>query len=75
MIANLFSMSSWMMILTAWGSAFLVALWVSLVIWTYRDIRARARDPGTGPRPQHDLPAVQLVYPGLHAQYRQRRPF
>jgi RNA polymerase subunit RPABC4/transcription elongation factor Spt4 len=45
MTANLFSMSNWMMILTAWGSAFLVALWVSLVIWTYRDIRARARDP------------------------------
>ncbi|MCU0484928.1 MAG: zinc ribbon domain-containing protein [Anaerolineales bacterium] len=45
MTGNLFSMSNWMMILTAWGSAFLVALWVSLVIWTYRDIRSRARDP------------------------------
>jgi RNA polymerase subunit RPABC4/transcription elongation factor Spt4 len=31
--------------LTAWAIAFLVALWVSLVIWTYRDIRSRARDP------------------------------
>ncbi|OGO63625.1 MAG: hypothetical protein A2030_03215 [Chloroflexi bacterium RBG_19FT_COMBO_50_10] len=29
----------------AWGAAFLVALWLSLIIWTYRDIRARARDP------------------------------
>jgi RNA polymerase subunit RPABC4/transcription elongation factor Spt4 len=31
--------------LTAWGAAFLVALWLSLIFWTYRDIRARARDP------------------------------
>jgi RNA polymerase subunit RPABC4/transcription elongation factor Spt4 len=31
--------------LTAWAIAFLVALWLSLIIWTYRDIRARARDP------------------------------
>lgn len=29
----------------AWGAAFLVALWLSLIIWTYRDIRSRARDP------------------------------
>jgi RNA polymerase subunit RPABC4/transcription elongation factor Spt4 len=33
------------LILTAWGGAFLAALWLSLVIWTYRDIRRRARDP------------------------------
>ena len=31
--------------LAAWGAAFLATLWVSLVIWTYRDIRRRARDP------------------------------
>ena len=31
--------------LAAWGAAFLVALWLSLIIWTYRDIRRRARDP------------------------------
>lgn len=31
--------------LAAWGAAFLVALWLSLIIWTYRDIRSRARDP------------------------------
>jgi RNA polymerase subunit RPABC4/transcription elongation factor Spt4 len=30
--------------LAAWGAAFLVALWLSLIFWTYRDIRARARD-------------------------------
>lgn len=39
------SLSSLLMILTVWGGAFLAALWLSLVIWAYRDIRARARDP------------------------------
>lgn len=38
-IANL------VLILTALGGAFLAALWIALVIWTYRDIRSRARDP------------------------------
>lgn len=28
----------------AWGAAFLVALWLSLIIWTYRDIRLRVRN-------------------------------
>ena len=37
--------SNFMLILTAWGGAFLAALWLSLIVWTYRDIRARARDP------------------------------
>lgn len=31
--------------LTAWAVAFLIALWISLMLWTYRDIRARVRDP------------------------------
>jgi RNA polymerase subunit RPABC4/transcription elongation factor Spt4 len=31
--------------LTIWGGAFLTAFWLSLVVWTYRDVRARARDP------------------------------
>jgi RNA polymerase subunit RPABC4/transcription elongation factor Spt4 len=31
--------------LAAWGAAFLVALWLSLIFWTYGDIRLRARDP------------------------------
>lgn len=33
------------LVLTAFGGAFIAALWLSLVIWTYRDIRSRARDP------------------------------
>jgi RNA polymerase subunit RPABC4/transcription elongation factor Spt4 len=31
--------------MTAWSGAFIAALWLSLVIWTYRDVRGRARDP------------------------------
>ncbi|MCJ7701110.1 MAG: hypothetical protein MUO62_05970, partial [Anaerolineales bacterium] len=38
-------LSNFMLILTAWGGAFLAALWLSLIVWTYRDIRSRARDP------------------------------
>ena len=39
------SLSNFMLILTTWGGLFLAALWLSLIIWTYRDIRARGRDP------------------------------
>jgi RNA polymerase subunit RPABC4/transcription elongation factor Spt4 len=39
------SLSNFVLILTAWGGAFIAALWLSLIFWTYRDIRARARDP------------------------------
>jgi hypothetical protein len=38
-------MSNIFLILTAWSGAFLAALWLSLIIWTFRDIRGRARDP------------------------------
>jgi len=38
-------LSSFALVLTGFGGAFLAALWVSLVVWTYRDIRGRARDP------------------------------
>src|SRR5688572_30264446 len=34
-----------LLVLTGFGGAFLAALWISLVIWTNRDIRTRARDP------------------------------
>jgi len=39
------SFSNVVLILAAWGGAFIAALWLSLVIWTFRDIRGRARDP------------------------------
>ena len=29
----------------AWAIAFVVVFWISLIIWTYRDIRSRLRDP------------------------------
>ena len=39
------SLTGLAIVITAFGGAFLAALWLSLVIWTYRDIRSRARDP------------------------------
>lgn len=36
--------SSFTLVLTGLAAAFLVALWIALIIWTYRDIRARHRD-------------------------------
>lgn len=38
-------LSNLLLILTGFGGAFVAALWIALVIWTYRDIRSRARDP------------------------------
>ena len=37
-------LSGFTLILAGFTGAFLVALWVALVVWTYRDIRARHRD-------------------------------
>jgi RNA polymerase subunit RPABC4/transcription elongation factor Spt4 len=37
-------LSGFTLILTGFAGAFLAAMWVALVVWTYRDIRARARD-------------------------------
>jgi putative flippase GtrA len=31
--------------LSIWGAAFLLALWGSLIFWTYRDATARLKDP------------------------------
>ena len=45
MIFDPSSFSNVVLLLSACGGAFLAALWLSLVIWTYRDIRSRARDP------------------------------
>ncbi|MDD5369685.1 MAG: zinc ribbon domain-containing protein [Anaerolineaceae bacterium] len=38
------SFSSIMLVLAGFGAAFLVVLWVSLIVWTIRDIRSRTRD-------------------------------
>lgn len=38
-------LSNFFLVLTAWGGAFIAALWLSLILWTFRDIRQRARDP------------------------------
>jgi formylglycine-generating enzyme required for sulfatase activity/RNA polymerase subunit RPABC4/transcription elongation factor Spt4 len=39
------SFNNFILILTAWGGAFIAALWLSLIMWTYRDIRIRTRHP------------------------------
>ena len=41
---NASSLNNIVLILTGFGAAFLAALWVSLVVWTYRDIRSRSTD-------------------------------
>ncbi len=38
-------LSNLVLVATAFGGAFLAALWIALIIWTYRDIRSRSRDP------------------------------
>jgi RNA polymerase subunit RPABC4/transcription elongation factor Spt4 len=38
-------LSTLVLVATGFSAAFISALWLSLVIWTYRDIRRRARDP------------------------------
>jgi RNA polymerase subunit RPABC4/transcription elongation factor Spt4 len=38
-------LSNTVLVLTAFAGAFVVALWISLIIWTYRDVRRRSRDP------------------------------
>ena len=38
-------LSTLILVATGFAAAFLAALWLSLIIWTYRDIRRRTRDP------------------------------
>jgi RNA polymerase subunit RPABC4/transcription elongation factor Spt4 len=38
-------LSGSLLLLVSFGGAFLVALWLALAVWTWRDIRNRARDP------------------------------
>lgn len=38
-------LSNFVLVAAGFAAAFLAALWLSLLIWTWRDIRQRARDP------------------------------
>jgi RNA polymerase subunit RPABC4/transcription elongation factor Spt4 len=38
-------MNNFILIAASFAAAFTAALWLSLIIWAYRDIRRRARDP------------------------------
>ena len=38
-------LSSLIMIGTAFSGAFIAALWLSLIFWTYRDLKSRTKDP------------------------------
>ncbi|HAL16253.1 MAG TPA: zinc ribbon domain-containing protein [Anaerolineaceae bacterium] len=49
--------------LTAIAAGFLAALWLSLAVWTFRDIRRRARDPFT--RILAVMLVLLLFLPGL----------
>ena len=57
------TLSSLILIGTAFGGAFIAALWLSLIFWTYRDIRERSRDPLM--RILAVLVAVILFLPGI----------
>ena len=37
------NLNSLLIVASGFGAAFVIALWVSLLIWTYRDIRSRSR--------------------------------
>jgi RNA polymerase subunit RPABC4/transcription elongation factor Spt4 len=45
MILDPAGLSDTVLVVTAFAAAFVAALWLSLMVWTYRDIRSRARDP------------------------------
>jgi RNA polymerase subunit RPABC4/transcription elongation factor Spt4 len=45
MTFNPATISNFLLIATGFSAALAAALWLSLIIWTYRDIRRRSRDP------------------------------
>jgi RNA polymerase subunit RPABC4/transcription elongation factor Spt4 len=45
MILDPSNLSTIVLIATAFTAAFLAALWLSLLVWIYRDVRRRSRDP------------------------------
>jgi RNA polymerase subunit RPABC4/transcription elongation factor Spt4 len=56
-------LSSFAMLGTAFAAAFLAALWLSLIFWTYRDIKRRSRDMVT--RILAALVVTVLFLPGI----------
>jgi RNA polymerase subunit RPABC4/transcription elongation factor Spt4 len=44
MAFNLDALSDYVLLIVAFLGAFVSALWLSLIIWTFRDMRARSRD-------------------------------
>jgi hypothetical protein len=42
---DILNLSSYVLYLAIWGGAFIAAFWLSIVIWVFRDIRSRAKDP------------------------------
>ena len=44
MTVNLSSLTDYILVITAFFGAVLSELWLSLVIWTFRDMRSRSRD-------------------------------
>ena len=44
MTLNLDSLTDTVLVIVAFFGAFLSALWLSLILWTFRDMRARSRD-------------------------------
>jgi RNA polymerase subunit RPABC4/transcription elongation factor Spt4 len=45
MIFDSTTLNSLLMVAVSFAAAFLAALWLAVIIWTFRDIRSRARDP------------------------------
>lgn len=39
------TLNSFILVGTAFAAAFVVTLWLTLIIWTFRDIKRRSRDP------------------------------
>ena len=62
-ILDLETLNNLAALLSAWGAAFLTALWLSLIFWTYRDARERMRDPVM--RVLSLLVVVLLFIPGV----------
>lgn len=63
MLSNPDTINNFLLFLATWCSVFLIALWLSLIIWTYRDIRGRTQNT------IHILLAVLIVtvlfFPGI----------